>query len=84
VSAELRWLLARDFVPPQHFNRAAGLMLFAEEQEPGSRVELLRRLEPIPKPLSAVALYIRDAGSPGTVWSISPSECTVGDSVESS
>ena len=44
VSAELRWLLARDYVPPQHWNRALGLLRFAEQREPGRKAELYRSL----------------------------------------
>ena len=44
VVEELRWLLARDSVPPQHFNRAAGLMLFAEKRTPGARCALFTEL----------------------------------------
>ena len=42
MSAELRWLLARDYVPPQSWNRALGLLSFAEQREPGKRAELYR------------------------------------------
>lgn len=44
VVAELRWLLARDNIPPELFNRASGLILLAEEHSPGARAELYRAL----------------------------------------
>ncbi len=44
VINELRWLLARDNVPPQYYNRAKGLILLAEADKPGSRVTLFRVL----------------------------------------
>lgn len=41
---ELRWLLARDYVPTSYFNRAAALIHLAEYEQAGTRRRLFEAL----------------------------------------
>ena len=41
---ELRWLLARDYVPPSHFNRASNLILLGSQEQQDMQCRLFKTL----------------------------------------
>jgi hypothetical protein len=66
VADELRWLLAKDRVPSQQFNRAAGLIILAEKQKLGARAAVYKTLlwERDPRVVGgAITLLANDLGA---------------------